>query len=417
MPEYGVCWSSEASEKQEHPTSDLSEEAYQNILGVCEPNPNGSNQDYFVASDSGSLKARISINQIHKQISLAAFGGFSSKPAKGFGGGSLLGYNPISLLTGCKKKSSREEEMAKIRKNDPDAHRSIAWGLSLKGKYKEAIKEFRLYLEKDPKNINAITGLARTYMHQRDFEKAEKTFKKVLQIDPKNVASDLGLGMLYYQKGQLAKAEIHYKRAWEISPTSQAILSYLGNIYLRQGKLEEAVKIYDPYLKKNPGDTDLKKRLAGLYYRIGSNKLDNDEIELGKKALEKAASLDPNYVEPRLILAAYYIKNKEYVKAEKVLNEILKAGTDEAKLESARILLATVYVRSGNTKHLEFTEKVLRNDLKKYPNIAEFHYSLGWVYQKKGDFKAADKEFKRALELRPSLREKYPELKDPKYQP
>jgi len=415
MSDFGICLDPAFKEKRESLTCDLPEQHSQEAAKVCKPEPNVFGQDHFVASDLKENK--LSLNQLHKQISLAAFGGFSPKAARGFGGGSLIGYNPLSLLSGCNKKDSYEEEMADIRKNDPDKHRSIAWGYHQTRKFKQAQKEFELYLARDPNNVNALGGLGSTYLALGDLNRSEETLKKALEIDPNDIGSNTTLGMVYLQKGNLDEVEKYFKKVLEIIPNDKKVIYQLGLLYEKHNRLEEAEGMYDLALKADPSDEMVRKLLAKINYRIGSNRLDNDERELGKKALEKAASLDPNYVEPRVLLAGYYILDVEYVEAEKVLNEILKVGTDEIVLELVRGLLADVYVRSGNIKHLEFTEKELKNSIKKYPNIGEFHYQLGWVYQKKGGLEAADEEFKRALELDPSLRDKYPELKDPKFQP
>jgi len=317
MSDYGFCWSSTAPEKQEYPTSDLSEKAYQNILGVCELPQRSPPLDYFVASELKVNKVLPGQNQYQNQIYQDAFGDISNKFRNRGLGGSLLAYNPLSLLTGCGKKSSREEEMAKISRNIPEEKRS---------------------------------------------------------------------------------------RTAKISPTSQANLNDLVNNYLRQGKLEEALKLFDSYLKKNPGDKYSKKILAAIYNRIGLNRINNKEIELGKKAFEKAAFLDPDFVEPRLWLAGHYTTRKDNAKAEKVLTEILMTSNNDAELRFAADLLAKFNM---NLLRLTVLERKLKIDLKIYPDNADFHYFLGRVYQKKGDLKAANEEFKKAFKLDPNLKEKY----------
>ncbi|MFN8008828.1 MAG: hypothetical protein U0V70_17740, partial [Terriglobia bacterium] len=48
----------------------------------------------------------------------------------------------------------------------------------------EAIKAFEIVLQKDPKNVGSVKGIAGIYFNMRDFENAKKYYKKTAELEP-----------------------------------------------------------------------------------------------------------------------------------------------------------------------------------------------------------------------------------------
>ena len=78
-------------------------------------------------------------------------------------------------------------------------------------------------------------------------------------------------------------------------------------------------------------------------------------------------------------------------------------GADKAVDElRAQFTKAAELAQSG--KHVE-AEAIYKDLLVKYPQVPELHYNLGYIYQTRKDWTAAETEFKKAIEMRPSYSE------------
>ncbi|HEX2722819.1 MAG TPA: tetratricopeptide repeat protein [Gemmatimonadaceae bacterium] len=101
-------------------------------------------------------------------------------------------------------------------------------------------------------------------------------------------------------------------------------------------------------------------------------------------------------------LAAYYANAKQYDKAFAVIDARLKT-----KPADASALYALGRTASISGQQLERGEQALRAyiaaPLPKGPAIANAHYRLGLIAEKKGDRTAAKKEYQQALALNPKL--------------
>src|SRR5215467_16128345 len=96
-------------------------------------------------------------------------------------------------------------------------------------KYEEAITHFQQAVELDPTLLNArlylATAFAQQYIPGADApdnnkmaEQAIDQYKEVLQRDPKNVNSVKGIAYLYLQMKQFDKAKEFYRKATELDP-------------------------------------------------------------------------------------------------------------------------------------------------------------------------------------------------------
>lgn len=59
-----------------------------------------------------------------------------------------------------------------------------------------AIQNFQLVLQKDPKDINALKGVASLYLNTQQFDKAREYQKKVIEVDPNDAAAHYTVGVI-----------------------------------------------------------------------------------------------------------------------------------------------------------------------------------------------------------------------------
>jgi tetratricopeptide (TPR) repeat protein len=166
-------------------------------------------------------------------------------------------------------------------------------------KYEEAINHFQQAVKLDPTLLNArlylATAFAQQYIPGADApdnnkmaEQAIDEYKEVLQRDPKNVNSVKGIAYLYLQMKQFDKAKEFYRKATELDPNdpepyySVAVIDWTQTY---QPRMEERAKLG---LKPDEPLKD-KKVCAALKERNASN------IQEGIDNLTKALQLRPDY--------------------------------------------------------------------------------------------------------------------------
>jgi tetratricopeptide (TPR) repeat protein len=146
-------------------------------------------------------------------------------------------------------------------------------------KYETAVEHFKSAVDLDPELLNAHLYLATAYAAQYVpggespenktlGQEAIKAFETVLEKDPKNLGSVKGIAGIYFQMKQLEKAKEFHMKAAELEPTNPDPYYSVGNI--------NWLLCYD---KSNPLPPAKKAEL----------------VEEGLKYLNKAIEIDPNY--------------------------------------------------------------------------------------------------------------------------
>lgn len=186
---------------------------------------------------------------------------FRSKTLAGF-----LSLLCILNFAGCAKLKARDE-LNKGVKSFKDS------------KYETAVEHFKTAVDLDPELLNARLYLATAFAAQYQpggesrenkqmGEDAIKAFEAVLQKDPKNVNSVKGIAGIYFNMRQFEKAKEHYIMTSQMEPNNADSFYSIGNV--------NWTLCYD---KQNPLPTAKKAELA----------------EEGLKSLKRAVEIDPNY--------------------------------------------------------------------------------------------------------------------------
>lgn len=166
-------------------------------------------------------------------------------------------------------------------------------------KYEEAIDHFQKAVSLDPGLINARLYLATAYAQQyipgadtednnRMAQQAIDQYKAVLERDPKNVNSVKGIAYLYLQMKKFEDAKQYYRKASELDPNDPEAYYSIGVIDWTQSyqpRMEERSKLG---LKPEEALKD-KKVCNALHQKV------QDIIQDGISMLEKALQLRPDY--------------------------------------------------------------------------------------------------------------------------
>jgi len=171
-------------------------------------------------------------------------------------------------------------------------------------KYEEAIDHFQKSVSLDPSLLNARLYLATAYAQQyipgvdapdnnRMGEQAVEQYKAVLERDPKNINSVKGIAYIYLQMKRFEDSKTYYRKALEVDPNDPEPYYSVGVIdwtQTYQPRMEARAKLgLKPDEPLNPKDKEAKKVCGELKDKNWAN------IQDGIDALTKALQLRPDY--------------------------------------------------------------------------------------------------------------------------
>jgi Tfp pilus assembly protein PilF len=118
-----------------------------------------------------------------------------------------------------------------------------AWQAFQSGDLAAAQRDYQAVLKSEPKNVDALHGLAAISLRQGQFEAAEDLYLRVLEADPKDAAAQAGLIGL---RGQVdpVQSESRLKNLLAGQPDSPSLNFTLGNLYAQQGRWNDAQQAY-----------------------------------------------------------------------------------------------------------------------------------------------------------------------------
>jgi eukaryotic-like serine/threonine-protein kinase len=214
------------------------------------------------------------------------------------------------------------------------------------GKHDLAIQEFQHALELNPRDADALNGMAHAYENAGRVADAEAAFKKAaalrpdywdgyntlglfydrqrkygdsiaalqraIELTPDNAQAYFNLGAVYLDTSDPKKipdAERALKKSLELGPTFAAYAN-LGFLYTQLGNYKESAAMTEKALELNDKDYLIWANLANAYaWTKETEKLDtvrSRELAL----LEQAAKTKPNDAQVQASLAAVYAQKK-----------------------------------------------------------------------------------------------------------
>jgi eukaryotic-like serine/threonine-protein kinase len=143
-----------------------------------------------------------------------------------------------------------------INPRDSEAIKGIAGSYERMGRAQDAEDQYKLAIALKPDYWDGHNSLANFYDRQTRYADAVAQYQKVIELTPDNAAAYSNLGAEYQSIGDppsLEKAESAYKKSLQISPTYAAYAN-LGNLYMDERRFAEAAENTHKALQLNGSD-------------------------------------------------------------------------------------------------------------------------------------------------------------------
>lgn len=139
---------------------------------------------------------------------------------------------------------------------------------SARGRYQEAVREFREALRIDPRNAEALSGLAAAFEDNNQPAQAEEAFRKAITLRPALWPGYNLLGGYYYRRGQYAEAAAQFQKVVELAPDSFWGYGNLGGTLIALKRFAEARAMFQKALAIEP-DWGAMSNLGTLDFEEG----------------------------------------------------------------------------------------------------------------------------------------------------
>jgi tetratricopeptide (TPR) repeat protein len=263
----------------------------------------------------------------------------------------------------------------------PEAVEHAKAGLAAKqqGNLPQAIVEFRKVTELASDFPAGFVNLGAALLEYHQYAEAIPPLKQALTLNPSLAGADQMLGYALLSAGYVKEALPHLEKSGDPGA--------IGIAQLKLGRFPEAIQNLNAALEKHPNDPTL------LYYLGQASGL------LSKRAFDVLESSFPDSEQAHQSLAENYVALRKLPEAEHEYQAAVRARSDVPGLHLA---MGEMYLVMPN---LEKAESEFRIETKLQPGDAESAFHLGDVLLKEGKIKEARAELTRASDLRPDMPE------------
>jgi tetratricopeptide (TPR) repeat protein len=174
-----------------------------------------------------------------------------------------------------------------IEPKHANAHNNLATALYSEGRYDEAASEFAVAIDIEPSLANGRYNYATALSALGKDDAAVAEFEAALQADPNNADIHFNYANSLLRLKKLADAEQHYREAIHLKPDYVEVHMNLGALLLQAGKADEAVAAYTEATRLDP-------KRAEAFANLGYALAERNRYADAATALAAAVRLDPS---------------------------------------------------------------------------------------------------------------------------
>lgn len=306
-----------------------------------------------------------------------------------------------------------------VKINTPAFHINKAKEYRAKGKFRSAIVEYFMALEKSPADTSYYEAIGDMYMILQNDYRASQAYDKISATKPGNAQLYVKIGMANEKNNNLNEAIKSYDKATSIDPKNMEALSALeriwgnqiklnprnvaahanlGAVLQKKGEFDSALAQYNAAEAIDPNNIFVRLNLGTLYQAKG-------DFKTAIKAYDTILQVDPNNKLARYYKATALKTLKDYDGANRELNYILQKdpGYDLAKKE-----LLEISKLSGQSSPVVIG--LLKDMAEKDPTNIKAQYDAAFEAHSKGDIDTAIYYYKRAIALDSNMSDAYANL-------
>lgn len=252
-----------------------------------------------------------------------------------------------------------------------------------KGKYREAIIQYRNATEVDGAFAAAHYQLGQSYLKLQDWQHAYAEFSRTVELQPENYKARLDLANLLVLDGQpdhLKAAQDQVDVLMDKQPNDPDTHIASASILGREQRFDEAIAELQKAIAMAPTRGD-------AYYDLAIIQAQANLSDAAEANFKKAIDLKPAELNPRLALAGFYQSRSRFSDAEKQIRQVIESAPQDV---DARTAMAKLYMSEGKRSEAETFLKQVKQD---FPDNSVGYRMLGDFYFAIGDVDKATAEY------------------------
>ena len=201
------------------------------------------------------------------------------------------------------------------------AHVSAGSDLLRRGLLDDAEREFRLALQSEPNNQDALAGLGQVQVQRGQYSDAVPLLERATRVSSQMVSAFRTLGDAHLALGELDKAAVAYRQAVALAPDDVGLRLALAHSLTEAGDYNEAKSVCRQtlrFVKNAPGAE------AQVYRQLGEIASHEGKSAEAVSVLYKAQELDPRDVEIPRTLATAASRGGLYAEAATACQRVLQ---------------------------------------------------------------------------------------------
>ena len=284
-------------------------------------------------------------------------------------------------------------EISRIDKQDAEVWLMLGAVNGQLGLYDEAVSCCRKAAALRPDYVEAHYNLAQAYMHLFRPAEAAAAYRQVLRWQPEHLDALNNLGYALEKLGNYQEALSCYRNAVKIRPNFAEAYCNLGNLLLNlgQGADGEGMQFLRLAIQLKPQYTKTYKYLGLALDGAGRT----DEA---LACFDKILAAEPGNPEIVACKALAYEKRREYEKAYDLLRPHLESGTEDINILQAFAPISRHVNRRDEA--LSLLANALSEGRVKQDEALAVNFSLGKLYDEKGNYDLAFRHFEQANALK-----------------
>ncbi len=368
----------------------------------------------------------------------------------------------IGLLDRSGKPEEVLQEYRKLARYAPGEPRyriELAKRLYEAGKHKEAVATLERCGRAFPGDASVHSILRDLYNGWGYYKRAKAEAHKLVRIEPKDPVYLIALGEQYYTEGKKRKALAVWKRLLRVIPVRHKAYAKLAEVYAQHKMDQQAIALFRKAIKLSPKTIDYHQGLAHLFE---SKRMHGDAVKSWEAVMKLAKAAKNRRVlrksrrklinvmrrsyslrgrirlvsrrfqgaspdlDDGFFLALGYLKLNDLKSATRIyqriielwpgnieaMGDLVKVYVSQRKLKQAVALLRVLAVKdkAGRRDHFlkisnlliylgKDSEALAYANRAKDPKDPGSFEKMGRVYEMKGDYKAARKEYEAAIKL------------------
>jgi serine/threonine-protein kinase len=191
----------------------------------------------------------------------------------------------------------------------------------------EAAANCKHAAELDDHLPSVYVTLGRIHSSTGQFDLAVQEFQRALDLNPRDADALVGMASTYEKAGRIPDAEATFKKAVALRPDNWDGYNALGLFYDRQRRYSEAVTQIQKAIELTPDNAQAYSNLAAVYLDTDDDKY----VSNAEDALKKSISLSPSYWAYANLGVLYY-GERRYAEAADMAEKALQLNGDDYRV-------------------------------------------------------------------------------------